>query len=440
MSQPIAADRTPVAGSPHSDRAGATGSGARRWWALSLICLAQFMLILDVTVVNVALPTIDSDLGLGASLGWVIAAYSLPFGLLLIVGGIVADRIGLRTAFVGGLALFTIASLGASVASDAGTLIASRVAQGVGAALLSPAALGLVISLFRGPARNRALAVWAGIGGAGSAIGAVLGGVLTQTGGWRSVFLVNVPVGVVVAILILVVVVPSLLTSRVDGDGEQGVQESAAAVGARARMSATIRTLRSRTIGGGVITMLLTSMMLIGSFFTLTIALQDAAGFDPLAAGIAFLPAAVAVALGAQVGAHLLGRMPARIVGAAGFIVIVIGFAITWLIPHSVAAPIVGVAVAALGLGPALVTATATATSSVPSADSGAASGVVNTMHEVGGGIGVLLASVPALVAATASGSGVVFGLAAGVALVAGAVVTAVLPRGRVQTSGGFHH
>ncbi|MHA7986828.1 MFS transporter [Rathayibacter sp. CAU 1779] len=440
MSHPLAADRTPTAAPSSSVRTGKSRAGARRWWALSLICVAQFMLILDVTVVNVALPTIDSGLGLGPSLGWVIAAYSLPFGLLLIVGGILADRLGLRTAFVAGLALFTIASLGASVAADAGMLIGSRVTQGIGAALLSPAALGLVLSLFQGPVRNRALAVWAGIGGAGSAIGAVLGGVLIQAGGWRSVFLVNVPVGIVVGILILVVVRASLLSRRAGAGDEHGLHEAKEALTTGERLSATFRTLRSRSVGSGVITMLLASMLLIGSFFTLTIALQDGVGFGALSAGLAFVPAAVAVAVGAQVGAHLLGRMPARVVGAAGFIVVVIGFTIAWLIPHSVPSIVVGVAVAALGLGPALVTATATATSGVSAADAGAASGAVNTVHEVGGGIGVLLASVPALVAVSASGSGAVFGLAAGVAFVAGALVAAVLPHGQVRASGGFHH
>lgn len=401
--------------------------GVRRWWALALICLAQFMLILDMTVVNVALPTIDADLRLGDAIGWTIAAYTLPFGMLLVAGGLLADRIGLKVAFLVGLAVFTLASAGAAAATAPEMLIVFRGGQGVGAALLSPAALGLVLSLFSGAARIRALAVWAGIGGAGAAVGAVLGGVLTGVGGWRWVFLVNVPVGVAVGILVLLVVRGSMLTRPAEGERHRGV-------------GTAMRVLRSRTVGGGVVTMLLASMMLIGSFFALTITLQDAAGFGPLAAGLAFLPAAVAVALGAQVGAHLLGHVPARVIGAAAFAVVATGFAIAWLSPGSAAAAVTGVAVAALGLGPVLVTATATATSQVPPEESGTVSGVVNTVHEVGGGIGVLAASLPVLVAATASGSSLVFGLAAGAALIAGLVALKALPRGRVTAAGGMHH
>lgn len=403
-------------------------AGARRWWALALICVAQFMLVLDVTVVNVALPTIDAELDLGAQLGWVMAAYSLPFGVLLIVGGIIADRIGLRTSFLIGLLVFTLASLGASTAGAAGVLIAARVAQALGAAMLSPAALGMVISLFDGAARHRALAVWAGIGGAGAAIGAVVGGVLTQLGGWRWVFLVNVPVGVLIALLVLPIVRRAMLAPP----------EQAAA---RVRpVAATVRLLHARPVAGGAITMLLASLFLIGSFFVLTIALQDGAGIDPLGAGLAFLPAAVGVALGAQLGAHLLGRMSQRAVGAIAFATVSVGFAITWLTPHNVLALVIGVALAALGLGPALVTATTTATSGASPSESGAASGVVNTVHEIGGGIGVLLASMPMLVAVAPPGDTTVFGYAAVAAVAAGVIVTLVLPSGRVHASGAMPH
>ncbi|MGA0566248.1 MFS transporter [Rathayibacter sp. KR2-224] len=418
---------------PLSDRAlpdpGTSSSGRARWWLLALVCVAQLMLILDVTVVNVALPTIDRDLGRGGALGWVIAAYSVTFGLLLIAGGILGDRIGLRLAFLIGLLVFTAASLGASAATTPASLIVFRVAQGIGAAVLSPAALGLVLATFTGRDRTKALAVWAGIGGAGSAIGAVLGGVLTQAGGWRMVFLVNVPVGVIVGVLMMITAyraVPSMA-------------RNAARVTVR-RPAATARALSTRTVSSGAITLVLASLLLVGSFFALTISLQDAAGLDPLAAGLAFLPAAIAVVIGAQLGAHLLGRMPARTVGGAAFVIVVAGFGTAWLVPHSVPAMIAGVAVAAFGLGPALVTATATATSEVSPGDSGAASGLVNTVHEVGGGLGVLLASVPAFMSLTASGSTLIFGAAAGCAVVAGAIAALVLPRRPLAASGGFHH
>lgn len=173
-------------GSPHP----------QRWRLLTLLGLAQFMLIADVTVVNVALPAISRDLTLsGSGLTWVVTAYTLFFGALLMAGGRLADRFGAPRMFLAGLALFTAASAASGLATDAATLIAARSAQGLGAALLSPAAMALVTVLFQGPERHRALGAWAAIGGAGAAIGVLLGGILTDGPGWRWIFYVNLPVG-----------------------------------------------------------------------------------------------------------------------------------------------------------------------------------------------------------------------------------------------------
>src|SRR5216683_6093702 len=179
--------------------AGRASRPPRRWLALVLLCLAQFMLILDVTVVNVALPDIGSSLHLDRpELTWVLTAYTLAFGGLMLLGGRLADLLGARRVVLAGLALFTAASLLSGLALNAAMLLGGRVAQGVGAALLSPSALSLVTTTFTGSERNKALGIWATIGGDGSAVGVILGGVLTSGPGWPWVFFINVPVGLLV--------------------------------------------------------------------------------------------------------------------------------------------------------------------------------------------------------------------------------------------------
>jgi MFS family permease len=188
------------------------------WLALAALALAQFMLILDVTVINVALPDLSRDLGLSAgAAGWAIAAYAVPFGGLMLLGGRSADLFGSRKVFLVGLTLFTAASLIAGIASDAAMLIGARVAQGIGAALLSPSALATLATRFTGHNRHRALGIWAAIGAVGAAAGVLLGGILTDGPGWRWVFYVNVPVGVLVAI----VVPPLVPASRIEGTGRR---------------------------------------------------------------------------------------------------------------------------------------------------------------------------------------------------------------------------
>uniref|UniRef100_UPI00066B5EA4 MFS transporter n=1 Tax=Nonomuraea sp. SBT364 TaxID=1580530 RepID=UPI00066B5EA4 len=173
--------------------------GPVRWSALTLLCLAQFMLIVDITVVQVALPSIGADLALGReALTWVVTTYTLCFGGLMVLGGRLADAFGARRVLVAGLALFTAASLVAGLAPNGTALIAGRALQGMGAALLSPAALSIITTAFHGDRRNRALAVWAAIGGSGAAAGVLLGGLLTSGPGWTWAFYVNVPIGLIV--------------------------------------------------------------------------------------------------------------------------------------------------------------------------------------------------------------------------------------------------
>jgi hypothetical protein len=186
-----------------SRRGGVTNSTASKpMLALVLLCAAQFMVILDVTVVNVALPSIQADLGFAfGDLQWVVTAYTLAFGGLLLLGGRAADLLGRRRVFLAGLGLFTAASLASGLAASQEMLLAARALQGLGAALLSPAALSLITAIFpEGPARNRALAAWAAVGASGAAFGVLLGGSLTDAFGWEAIFLVNLPVGLAVAL------------------------------------------------------------------------------------------------------------------------------------------------------------------------------------------------------------------------------------------------
>src|SRR5215213_7704092 len=167
---------------------------------LLLLCVAQLMVILDISAVNVALPDMAHDLGIGhAELGWTITSYSLVFGSLLLLGGRAADRLGRRRVFLAGLSIFTVASLISALAGDATSLFAARAGQGLGAALLSPAALSIITSAFHGRERAHALAAWGAVGGAGAAIGVLLGGVLTELVDWRAIFSINLPIGLALA-------------------------------------------------------------------------------------------------------------------------------------------------------------------------------------------------------------------------------------------------
>ena len=179
----------------------------RRWNALSVLSLAQFMLILDLTVVNVALPDLGADLGLSrTAFTWVVSVYGLVFGGLLLLGGRLADIFGTRPVILTGLVIFTLASLVTGLAQNETVLLGGRVGQGVGAALLSPAALAAITSIFRGEERNRALSVWASLGGVGFTAGVLIGGLLTSGPGWRWVFFINVPVGMVLLAAVRAVV------------------------------------------------------------------------------------------------------------------------------------------------------------------------------------------------------------------------------------------
>lgn len=397
-----------------------------RWWALALLGAAQFMLILDVTVINVALPTLSSEMGLNPALaGWAITAYAIPFAALLLMGGKAADNFGSRNTLLAGLAMFTAASLAAGLSADITTLLLARAAQGVGAALMSPSALAAVMQKFSGADRGRALSVWGAIGAVGAAFGVLIGGVLTDGPGWRWIFFINVPIGILVAgLLPFVVSATSTIRSRsldirgvaiiaaamgslvygisMAGDAKSPQDWIAPIVGATGLMWLFIfverRTpeplvdldvFKRRTLQAGSLVMLAASGLLVGIFFVLSFLLQKSFEWSPLSTGLAFLPIAVSTLIGAHFAGHFLSRTGARPVASAGFGVAAAGFVLAATQIHVASTLIIASSVVALGLGAAFVSATTTALSNVSHEEAGILSGVVNIFHELGGAVGV---------------------------------------------------
>ncbi|SDM75919.1 MFS transporter [Actinacidiphila guanduensis] len=460
-----------------------TTADRRRWTALALICLAQFMLVLDVTVVNVALPDIAADLHLHrTALTWVVTAYTLCFAGLMLLGGRLADALGARRTFTAGLVLFTAASLAAGTAGSATALLAARAAQGTGAALLSPAALSLVTTTFHGPERTRALGVWAGIGGAGSAAGVLVGGALTSGPGWSWIFYVNVPVGVLVLAVLPAVVparpsrparldVPGALLATAGtgalvyglvgaGDAGWGAARTLLPLAAAAVLYAAfaaverrssaplmdVGMLARRPVLAGAFLMLVATALLVSAFFLGSVYLQHVRGYGPLGTGLAFLPVAVTTAAGAHLASRLLGTLGARPVAAGGMALAALGLApLAGLGGGTPVWPLVvpALAVAGLGVGAVFVTAVSTALALTRQEEAGLASGVVNTFHEVGGSIGVAVLSTVAasgIEHGTPGGFATAFTVAACAAGAAAAVSLALVPRVRPQPTGPHAH
>lgn len=452
---------------------------------LTAACLAQFMVVLDVSVVNVALPSIRDALGFSPDgLPWVVSAYTLAFAGFLLLGGRAADLYGRRRMFLVGLGLFGAASLAGGLADSPGLLLAARAAQGLGGAVLSPASLTILTTSFaEGPARSRALGAWAAVGGLGGAVGGLAGGVLVALLSWRWIFLVNVPVVVLTALVALAAVRESrdLGPQRLDVPGAV-----LATAGLVAFVFAVVRTetagWSSPAVWGGLVAAVLllsafagwqrraraplvpldvfasrwvsaanASMLLIASamfsmWYLVSLHLQGVLRFDALAAGLAFLPQSASIVLGSQVSSRLVPRLGVRPVLVAGSGLTAAGFAwfATLEADASWATGVLGPGVAvALGMGlafPALATA---ATNGVPPDRAGLASGLLNTSRQVGGSIGIaVLATVasaraasttatgaPAAVALTA-GTASAFAVAAGASVLA-AVVALLLPRER---------
>jgi len=410
----------------------------KRWIALALLCMAQFVVVLDASIVNVALPTIGRSLSFSQdNLSWVVNAYVLTFGGFLLLGGRLADLLGRRRVFIGGLLLFAVASLVGGFAESEGTLIAARAVQGLGAALLSPAALSIVTTTFSdGAERNKALGVWGAVAGSGGAAGVLLGGILTEYVGWEWVLWVNVPIGIVAALIAprlilesraehetrhfdalgalsvtagLSVLVYALVEAPDVGWGSgQTIGLLAGAVALIAAFVAIERRstsplvpfsiFRNRTLTGANVVGILTGASLFSMFFFISLYMQNVLGFSAIEAGLAYLPLAVSIIISAGVASQLVTRIGFKPVLATGMALIAGG--LLWFsqisVDGSFLADVLGPSLlAAVGLGFAFVPQTIAAMSNVSDRDAGLASGLINTSQQVGGALGLaILASV----------------------------------------------
>lgn len=407
-------------------------SDPRRWWALVWLSLAQLMVILDVTVVNVVLPSIGADLHLDrASLTWVATAYTLCLGGLLLLGGRLADTLGRRLA---GLGLFTLASLASGLAPTGAILVAARIGQGVGAALLSPAALAIITTTFHGQERNRALGIWAAIAGAGAAVGVVASGVLVEYASWRWVFFINLPVGVAVAAAVPAVVAaarPAHAARRVDlpgalagtaatglliyglvtaGSEGWGAATTLVPLGAGLVLAGVFVAIERTTprplvplgllargpLVAGQLLMLSAAGLLLATFFLSSLYLQRVLGDSALDTGLVFLPGALVIIAVSDLGARAVGHLGPRPVAAVGFGLATAGALLLSRLPADervLVDLLPGLLLATAGLGASLVTATTTAMAHVDQDAAGLTSGLLNTGHELGASLGVAFVS-----------------------------------------------
>ena len=451
----------------------------RRWRLLGLLAVAQFMLILDVTVVAIALPNIETDLHLQReTLTWVVSAYTLMFGGLMLLGGRAADLFGSRRVVLTGLLVFTLASLVTGLANGPEVLLGGRVAQGIGAAMLSPAALAVVTKTFDAEERNKALGIWSAMGGGGAAIGVLLGGLLTAGPGWQWVFYINLPIGLVVFALLVRMLPadrPSEQPGRLDVPGALLVTAgtgtaiyalinagdhgwlSAATLGTLAGALVLYgvfawvqRTVRSplmdlrifsrRPVTAGTFMILVATALMISMFFLGSFYLQHFQGYGALRTGLMFLPVAVAAIVGAQVAGHLVGRTGARPIAITGFLITAAGVAVP-AIWEGTAVVVIGMTVGTVGLGAAFVAASTTTFAQIDHREAGLASGILSTFHEFGASLGVAVVSSVAaasLAGTVSTGFTRGFTFAAVTAAVAAVLALVVVPAFKPST-GGVH-
>jgi EmrB/QacA subfamily drug resistance transporter len=404
---------------------------------LLVVCLAQFMVILDVAIVNVALPSIRNDLHFSSTgLQWVVNAYTLTFAGFLMLGGRSADLLGRRRVLLVGTAVFALTSLLCAVASSRGLLIGARAVQGISGAIVSPATLSIITTSFaEGPARNRALGAWVTMGSLGASSGALLGGVLTQWLGWPAIFAINAPLGLIAivlglrvipaggrrtgprhfdllgAVLVtagLVGITGGIVRSDTLGWGSTGVLLPLAAGAALLAAFALVEGRFARAplvplsifrlpqLRAANLVVILMYAAFFAMWFFLTLYLQQVLHDDPIQTGLEFLPMTGSVFAGSRVAPRLVGRFGVRAVVVAGMVSATAGLILlTGVAPGASYAAVVlpGGVLASLGMGLALVPATIAAVQGVPGAQSGLASGLLNTSRLVGGALGLALLS-----------------------------------------------
>ena len=408
----------------------------RKWLVLAVVGAAFFMTILDVAIVNVAIPSIQTDLHIAEStVQWVITAYAITFGGFLLLGGRMADLLGRRRIFIAGLILFTLASLACGLASSAAVLIVSRAVQGIGAAIISPAALSIVTTTFEeGAERNKALGIWGALGGSGAAAGVLFGGILTKYLGWEWIFFVNVPVGVLVFALTRPIVPEShadLGHRRFDAAGAVTVTGGLAllvyAISKAPDVGwATGRTIgllfasivilaafvvwelrttaplvpfgifRIRTLTGANVVGLLLGATIYANFFILTLYVQGVLGWSALKTGVTFLATAGTTVIWAGVAQALVTKIGPRAVMTTGLVVLsvtVLGYTRIPVDGHYWPDLLPLYIVFALGLAFAFIPVTIAGFIGVPPHQAGLASGLLNTTQQIGGAVGVAVTS-----------------------------------------------
>jgi len=454
-------------------------SDRRKWFALGLLSVVQFMIVLDIAIVNVALPSIKEDLGFSQeNLQWVISAYALVFGGFLLLGGRAADLLGRRRVFTAGLVIFSLASLLAGLAWSDSSLIGARALQGFGAAIIAPAALSILSTTFtEGRERNIALGVWGAVGGFGGAAGVLLGGILTDGLSWEWIFFVNVPVSVVALVLtpllltesrdatvrsfdalgaVLVTGGLSLLVYAITKAGQDGWLAGttlASFAGALALLAGFVvwerrhpeplmrfGLLQTRTVSGANVTGFILGTALFSMFLMLTLYMQQVLGYSAMKAGVAYLAVALSAIVWSAVAAQLVTRIGVKPVLVTGMALLTAG--LVYFTQVSVGGSYVGdllpgFLLIGAGIGFSFVPISIAALAGVQASEAGLASGLINTSQQIGGALGIAALSTIATTRtedALASGSllpsALVHGFSAAFlvgALIAGAGVLAAL-------------
>jgi EmrB/QacA subfamily drug resistance transporter len=462
-----------------------TGRETNKNLLLFIVCLAQFMVILDVSIVNVALPDIGDNLSFSTTgLEWIVNAYTLTFSGLLLLGGRAADLLGRRRVFLSGVGLFAFASLLCAVANTKGLLVGGRALQGIGGAVMSPATLAIIATSFaEGVERNRALGIWGAIGGIGGSSGALLGGILTQGLGWPAIFVINIPIGIAVVLFGrrvipegrnvhatrhfdvagatlatagLFAITYGIVRTDVLGWGSPGVLAPLVAglglIGlfllVEARFAAAplvpLSVFRMRQLRGANLAVFFMYSALFALWFFLTLYLQQVLGFSAIEAGLAFVPMTLSVVVGSQLAPRLIARVGVRGTVTGGLLLATAGMLLlTGVRPGGTYAAQVlpGGVLSALALGIALVGSTIAAVQGVPQSQSGLASGLLNTSRLMGGALGLAVLGTIAAnhtnsvdaathAAALTDGYGLAFTVGAAFTL-AGALAAAVMLRPR---------
>ena len=448
-------------------------SEQRKWLALGLLSVVQFMVVLDIAIVNVALPSIQVDLGFSQeNLQWVISAYALVFGGFLLLGGRAADLLGRRRIFLAGIVVFTLASLLAGLAWSEASLIGARALQGLGAAIITPAALSILSTTFsEGRERNIALGVWGAVGGFGAAAGVLLGGILTDALSWEWIFFVNVPVGVAAFALtpillaesrdarvkafdapgaVLVTSGLSLLVYAITQAGQEGwlaaetLGTSAAAVALLVGFVAWVRRhpeplmrfgiLQTRTVSGANVAGFIMGTAMFSMFLMLTLYMQQVLGYSAMKTGVAYLAVAGTAIVWSAVAAQLVTRVgvkPVLVVGMATLTAGLVYFTQVSVGGSYLGDLLPGFLLIAVGIGFSFVPISIAALAGVQDAEAGLASGLINTSQQIGGALGIAALSTIATSQtenAVAAGTALPFALVDGftAAFVAGVVIAGV--------------